>query len=263
MKYRFAIIMVVALLLPISVGASGGGNDKDKEQLAMSLDQLKNEITVLERQVSTLQQGIDRNSGQTSTLMTQLIDTVNSIKLAQSRVTESANAALTQVGGIGDQISAANQRMDQLSSQIAELKRLVQNLPKEPAFSQINPGDPDQVFAAGIADYHRGNYDLALSEFQGFLEKFPDTLMACSAQYWTGMTMLGKGKPDEAIQEFEKVKTAYPKCDRVPMALYQEGLALQQAGRADEAAEKLNQVVKYYRGTSAAELAKQALNKPQ
>lgn len=262
MKYRSAIVMVISLVLLIPAGASGG-NDKDKEQLAMSLDQLRNEVTVLERQISTLQQGMDRNSGQTTTLMNQLIDTVNSIKLAQSRVTESANAALTQVGGIGDQISATNQRMDQLSGQIADLKKLVQNLPKAPAFSQINPGDPDQVFAAGIADYHRGNYDLALSEFQGFIEKFPDTLMACSAQYWIGMTLVGKGKPDEAVLEFQKLRSSYPKCDRIPMSLYQEGLALQQMGQGQAANDKFTFVANKYKGSSAAELAKQALNKAQ
>lgn len=262
MKYRSAIIMLVAFVLLIPAAASGG-NDKDKEQLALSLDQLRNEITVLERQISTLQQGMDRNSGQNTTLLNQLIDTVNTIKLAQSRVTESANAALTQVGGIGDQISASNQRMDQLSGQIAEIKKLVQNLPKAPAISPINPGDPDQVFAAGIADYHRSNYDLALSEFKQYLDAFPDTLMACSAQYWVGMTLVAKGKPEEAVPEFEKMIASYPKCDRVPMAHYEEGLALQQAGQNEQASEQFRLIVKSYPRSSAAELAKQALNKTQ
>lgn len=259
MKYRSAIVLVLALMILVPAGAAG--NDKDKDQLKLAVDDLKNEVQVLERQVSTMQQSMDRNSGQMTTLINQISDTVNTIKLAQSRVSEGTNSAFNQIGGLGDQLTSANQRLDQLSSQIAELKKVVQNLPKTPAFTQIDPGNPDEVFAAAMGDYHRGNYDLALSEFQGYMQTFPDTLVACSAQYWLGMTFVAKNKWDDAVQAFEKVATEYPKCEKVPMAKYQEAMALQQLGQSDAAQNQLRLILSKYKGSSAAELAKQALNK--
>src|SRR5580693_5870558 len=168
MRYRSALIVIVLMILSVPLGAAGR-SDKDKDQMKTAIDDLKSEVVILERQVSDLRQSLDRNSGQMGTLVTQISDNVNAIRQAQSRVADSAGGAINAVSGISEQLGSTNERINRLSGQIEELRRLVENMPKVPAISPITPGNPEQLFAAAVADYYRGNYDLALSEFRDYV----------------------------------------------------------------------------------------------
>src|SRR5258705_5770248 len=123
-KLAIAIVVVVSLSAGSSTFAGGDQKDKDAQaQLKIALDDLKAEVTILGRQISSMKEAQDRNSGQVNALITQVIDNVAAIKQAQSRVSESAGSALTEVSGLAERLSATNQRLDRLSEQMAELKR--------------------------------------------------------------------------------------------------------------------------------------------
>jgi tol-pal system protein YbgF len=254
--------LALGLLLILAMSAPGGGAQKDKDvyaQFKVAFDELKNEVVVLERQVRSLQESQDRNSGQMSTLITQIIDNVTAIRQAQSRVAEGSNSAFSQINGIDERISSVNQRIDRLSSQMAELKKLVENLPKLPTFTEITPGNPDQLFAAAYGDYSRGNYDLAISEFRQYVETYPSTEMADNAQYWIGECFLAKKQFNEAIAEFDLVKTKYPKGDKVPAARLKKGMALMESGQPDAAKVEFKAIIALYKGSSEAAIAQQQL----
>lgn len=257
---RTALALGVLLLLAMS--APGGGAQKDKDvyaQFKVAFDELKNEVIVLERQVRSLQESQDRTSGQMSTLITQIIDNVTAIRQAQSRVAEGSNSAISQINGIDERISSVNQRIDRLSNQMAELKKLVENLPKLPTFTEITPGNPDQLFAAAYGDYSRGNYDLAISEFRQYVETYPSTEMADNAQYWIGECLLAKKQVNEAIAEFDKVSALFPKGDKVPAARLKKGMALMETGQVEAAKAEFNAIIKLYSRSSEAVLARQQL----
>src|SRR5918911_3432423 len=143
-KLMFACVLMA---LAASGFAAPGGDQKDRDaQIKLALDEMKNEIVVLERQVRDMQASMDRNSGQMNALINQIVDNVNAIRQAQSRVAEGSLSAINQTNTLGEQLSATNQRIERLSEQVAELKRLVANLPKRPPMTQITPGHPDPVF---------------------------------------------------------------------------------------------------------------------
>src|SRR6185436_13010138 len=226
-KLAVAIVVVLSLSAGSNMFARGDQKDKDAQaQLKIALDDLKAEVTILGRQVRTMQEAQDRNSGQSNALMSRVIDNVSAIRQAQSRVSESAGSAISEVSGLGERLSATNQRIDRLSEQMAELKRLVENLPKLPTFTQLTPGNPDQLFAAAYGDYSRGNYDLAISEFRQYVETYPTSEMADNAQYWIGEALFAKRQFNEAIVELDKVSTLFPKGDKVPAARFKKALAL-------------------------------------
>ena len=56
-----------------------------------------------------MQEAMDKNSGQLNTLVTQMVDNVNAIRQAQSRVAEAARGAIQSVSGLGEQLSSTNQ----------------------------------------------------------------------------------------------------------------------------------------------------------
>ncbi len=242
------------------------GDDKTTAQLLQmkqTLDELKAEIIVLGRQIRTMQESADKNSGQLNTLVTQIVDNVNAIRQAQSRVAEGSVSAMNEVNGLGERLSATNQRIDKVSEQLAELKKIVENLPKLPTFTQITPGNPDQLFAAAYGDYSRGNYDLAISEFRQYVETYPTSEMADNAQYWVGEAFYAKGKFTEAIAEFEKVSLLFSKGDKVPAARFKKAMALIELGQSDLAKAELQALIKLFPKANEAILAKQRLDSGQ
>jgi tol-pal system protein YbgF len=256
------IVAVFVLLSVASIGGSGLADQKDRDaQLKISLDELKAEVIVLERQVRAMQEATDKNSGQMNALITQIVDNVSAIRQAQSRTSEGSSSALQSVSGLGEQISATNQRIDRLSEQLAQLKQLIENLPKLPTFTQITPGNPDQLFAAAYGDYSKGNYDLAIGEFRQYVETYPTSEMADNAQYWIGECYYGKKKYNEAIAEFDKVSLLFPKGDKIPAARFKKGMALIELGQTEPARAEFNALIKLFPRSNEAVLARQQLEK--
>ncbi len=263
MKAKFTPIVFVGLAVIMTLGTNSSGFQKDKEVYAefkIAFDQLKAEVVVLERQIRAMQEAQDRNSGQMSALVTQILDNVNAIRQSQSRVAEGSVSAIQEVNGVGERLSATNQRIDRLSEQVSELKKLVENLPKLPTFTQITPGNPDQLFAAAYGDYSRGNYDLAISEFRQYVETYPSSEMADNAQYWIAESFVGKKQLNEAIIEFDKVSTLFPKGDKIPSARYKKALALIELGQGDAGRAELQALIKLFPRSNEAVLAKQYLD---
>ena len=259
MSKKLGTVLALALILVPVFGARSFAYQKDKDAQKLALDELKAEVIVLERQVRSMQESLDRNNGQVNTLISQIVDSVSAIRQAQSRVDSGSVSALTAVGGIGERLSATNERIDRLSGQLAELKKLVENLPKMPTFATITPGNPDQLFAAAYGDYSRGNYDLAVSEFRQYVETDPTSEMADNAQYWIGECLLSKKQFKEAIAEFDKVPQLFPKGDKVPGARFKKGIALMELGQAEAARAEFAALNKLYPRSSEAVLARQQL----
>lgn len=262
MSTRLGKVLAFAILVVLAISSPGVGVQKDKEVYAefkVAFDQLKAEVIVLERQVRALQEASDRNSGQMNTLITQIIDNVTAIRQAQSRVAEGSTSAISSVNGIGERVAATNQRIDRLSEQLAELKKLVENLPKLPTFTQITPGNPDQLFAAAYGDYSRGNYDLAISEFRQYVETYPASEMADNAQYWIGECFFARRQFNEAIAEFDKVTANFSKGDKVPAARLKKGMALAELGQTEAAKQEFTALMKLYPKSNEAALARQQI----
>ena len=262
MSFKFFTTAVLVLLLLASLDTAGLADQKDRDaQLKLALDELKAEVIVLGRQVRSMQESTDKNSGQLNTLITQIADNVNAIRQAQSRSNEASNSAMQSVGGLSEQISSTNQRIDRLSEQLAQLKKLVENLPKLPTFTEITPGNPDQLFAAAYGDYSKGNYDLAISEFRQYVETYPTSEMADNAQFWIGECYYAKKKFEQAIVEFEKVSLNFPKGDKVPAARFKKGMALLDLGQIEAARAEFTAIIRLYKTSNEAVLAKQQLEK--
>jgi tol-pal system protein YbgF len=256
-RIAFALLLIA---MAATAGAAPRADQKDRDaQIKLALDELKNEVVVLERQVRDMQASLDRNSGQVNALINQIVDNVNAIRQAQSRVAEGSVSAITQANNLGEQLSATNQRIERLSEQMAELKRLVENLPKLPTMMQITPGNPDQLFAAAYGDYSRGNYDLAISEFRQYVETYPSSEMADNAQYWIGEAFYAKKQLNEAIAEFDKVVSLFAKGDKVPAARLKKGMALIDLGQQDAGRAELANLIKLFPRSNEAQLARQQL----
>lgn len=256
---KIACLFILACFVAAPVCAGDKEDEEKLERLLAQIEDMKAEIVMLERQTQSLHDAVSKAGGEQKGLITQIIRNVSAIRRAQSAVSTNNTDAETQIASIGEEITDANERLEWFSERFAELKKLIEDIPKQPAFAQITPGDQEQLFAVAYSDYSRGNDALALSEFQQFTETYPDSELADNAEYWIGEILYAQKKYQDATDAFIRVFNISPKGDKAAIALYKRALALSEMGRRDEAVAQLNALVKAYPKKQESEMAKQRL----
>ncbi len=262
MKFRIlTLTLLLTALLALPQLATAQSKDvKDKiDQMAIKLEEMKTELTLLQRQTQTMQDTFNKTTGELNTLIVQMSDNIAAIRRAQSSISTNSGDTVTQVSAMGERITATNSRMERLSEQFAQLRKLIEDIPKLPTFTQITPGNAEQLFAAAYSDYSRGNYDLALSEFKQYVEIYGSSELADNAQYWIGEILYTQKKLREAIAELEKVATVNANGDKTSLALYKRALILLELNRKDEALQQMLAITKAYPTSKEATLATQQL----
>jgi tol-pal system protein YbgF len=256
-KIACLFILMSFIAAPV---CAGDKEDKEKlDRLWARIEDMKPEMITLERQVQSLRDAINRAGGEQCGLIRQIIRNTSAIRRAQLTLSTNSKDASTQIASIGRQITAANEKLEWLSEQFAALKKLIENVPKQPGFAQITPGDPEQLFAVAYNDYSRGADALALSEFRQYVETYPDSELADNAEYWIGEILYAQKNYQDAADAFIHVFDINPKGDKAAIALYKRALALAEMGRRDEAVAQLNAIIKAYPKRRESEMAKQRL----
>src|SRR5215510_7725981 len=169
--YRLPLLLAV-VLLPLAGLAQSKDQREKIDRMAVQVEDLKTELVLLQRQTQTMQDTFNKTMGELNTLIVQMSDNISAIRRAQSSVSTSSGDVVAQVTSMGERLTATNERMERLSEQFAQLKKVIEDIPKAPTFREITPGNADQLFAAAYSDYSRGNYDLALTEFRQYVETF-------------------------------------------------------------------------------------------
>lgn len=260
MKCMMIRVAIALLLCGLPAGTAGAQSREQKEkidQMAIKLEEMKTELVLLQRQVQSMQDTFNKTTGELNTLIVQMSDNISAIRRGQSAVSTSSNDTAIQISTMGERITATNQRMERLSEQFAQLKRLIEDIPKMPTFTQITPGNAEQLFAAAYSDYSRGNYDLALSEFKQYVEIYAGSELADNAQFWIGEILYTQKKMPEAAVEFEKVAQLNPKGDKAAAALYKRAQILLEMERKEEGVTQLMTIIREYPKTRESELATQ------
>jgi tol-pal system protein YbgF len=106
-----------------------------------------------------------------------------------------------------------------------------------------------------------GQWSLATQGFESYMKTFPKSDLADDAQYYVGETSYMSGKFQDAVTAYDRVIAGYPASNTLPDAYYKRGLALESLGQLPQARESFAFVVKTYPDSTAATLAKQALDK--
>src|SRR5262245_27125080 len=207
--FRVEVILLLGLISLVAIAQSKDQKDKI-DRMGVQLEEMKTELVLLQRQVQAMQDTFNKTTGELNTLIVQMADNISAIRRAQSSVSTSSGETVSQISAMGERITATNQRMERLSEQFAQLKKVIEDIPKQPTFTQITPGNAEQLFAAAYSDYSRGNFDLAMSEFKQYVETFPGSEMADNAQYWIGESLYAQKKLPEAVAEVDNVKPVNP-----------------------------------------------------
>ncbi|HEU0173885.1 MAG TPA: tol-pal system protein YbgF [Blastocatellia bacterium] len=256
--YTLPLLLTIAIL-PLTGLAQSKDQREKIDRMAVQVEDLKTELVLLQRTTQTMQDTFNKTMGELNTLIVQMSDNISAIRRAQESVSTKSGDVTAQVTSIGERVTATNERMERLSEQFAQVKKLIEDYQKGPVMGAITPGNPDQLFASAYADYSRGNYDLAISEFRQYVESYPSSEMTDNAQYWIGEILYAQKKLPEASAAFEQVKMLSPNGDKTASALFRRATILLEMGRKEEAVVQLLSVFKDYSKTKESELAYQKL----
>ena len=259
----FFLLTLTIICMPLFFSARVMAQSKDQKEkidrMAVQLEEMKTEMVLLQRQVQSMQDTFNKTNGELNTLIVQMSDNISAIRRAQSSISTNTNDTASQVIAMGERLTATNQRMERLSEQFAQLKKVIEDIPKMPTFSQITPGNAEQLFAAAYSDFSRGNYQLALSEFRQYVEIYPGSELADNAQYWVGEIFYGEKKLEEAAAEFDKVSTLNPNGDKTSPAQYKRATILLELGKKEEAINQFLLLIKNNPKSNESALATQQL----
>jgi tol-pal system protein YbgF len=140
-------------------------------------------------------------------------------------------------------------------------------VPVETPLVEDNPFRPGQdavpdaqgLYNAAYADFSKGNYTLAVSGFEEYVDRFGASDLADNAMYWIGECQYSQGRFDKAVQALDDLLEKYPDSDRAASANLKKGLAYLEMNDIRKAVVQLQFVLEKYSGSDDARIARDTL----
>lgn len=267
------VLLIGVLTLPIASAASKEIVELQRD-VALLQEQVRNLQSSQDQKIASLQTMMQQTLDTVNRLNTSLALLGNNIDSNANKTAPAVaalNGRLDQVGqsfnDLRDNVQDISARIGKLDAAIADLKNTV-NLAAHPAppppGANVNPesspqagapggattptGPPagmsaEQSYSSAYRDYGDGQIDLALQEFQDYLQYFSTTQFAPNAQFYVGDILYRKGSYEKAAAAFDAVNEKYDNNAKTWDAHYMKGLALVKLGRRDAAAKEFREVI--------------------
>jgi tol-pal system protein YbgF len=116
-----------------------------------------------------------------------------------------------------------------------------------------------RVYESALNQFKLGNYQGAIAGFQTFIQTWPSSANAPSAQYWIGNAYFALRDYKAAIAAQQKLIAAWPDHAKAPDAMLNMASSQIEAGDARSAKRTLESLLARYPKAPAAETAKQRL----
>jgi len=269
-------------LASLSLAAGGCVSSSDIQTLSSQINDVQHQILQLEKQMSTRQEvaSLERSLGE------QMEGVLHSEADMQVRL----DSLSSQIEQLQAKLEDTNYRLAQLSQQIASTNQELRAFRTQPRMFDRGAGEgegavdggsaggnggaerdagdagapaiqaePQELYQRAYDDYLRGNYDLAVEEFDEYLSSFPNTDLADNATYWIGECYYRQGKYRQAIDQFDKVLRRYPRSDKVPGALLKKGYAYLELGERSQGIVQLQYVIREHPSSDEANIARDRL----
>ncbi len=238
------------------------------------LSQIQKDVADVRQQLGELQ----RDQAGISSRLDRLQETASS---DQDRVSRADLADLAvRVDQVGRDVNMTDERLNDLGRRV---DRLAQEVQQARAYSTPRPHetapsdeplseddlrtaaaaeaipDPEALYNTAYADFSKGNYALAVSGFEEYREKFPDSALADNALYWVGECHFSQGDFQEAIRAFDRLLELYPDSDKAAAGNLKKGLGYLEQNQIGQAIVQLRFVHSTYPGTDEAKIARDKL----
>jgi tol-pal system protein YbgF len=236
------------------------------------LSQIQKDMADVRQQLREVQQ----DQAGISTRLDQLQDAASA---DQERITRAELADLAvRVDQVGRDVNVTDERLSDLGRRVDRLAQEIQQARAHSAQRQHEAAppattaeeqpissaaeavpDPEALYNTAYADFSKGNYALAISGFEEYREKFPDSALADNALYWVGECHFSQGDFQEAIRAFDRLLELHPESDKAAAGNLKKGLGYLEQNQIAQAIVQLRFVHSTYPGSDEAKIARDKL----
>ena len=274
MKGMRSLLCLFSLLL---VGSPAFGANKD-------IVELQRDVATLQDQVRTLQSSTDQKLAGITVLIQQTLDAANganrAVAVLDGRINDRLEKQAVSVGqpiaiqtakvdqmssdfaGMKDALNDLVSRMGKLDQKLTDLGRMVQTIqaPPPPTPSATGPtgagGAPpipaDTLYDNAYRDRMGGKPDLALKEFNDYIQLYGDTDKAPAAQFWIGQIFFEQKDYANAARAFDQVVERWGANQKTPEAMLKKGQSLVLMDKRTDGATEFRGVIAKYPHTDTA-----------
>jgi len=262
----------------VAASVTGCVTPQDIEGLNTQLADIQRQVLQIQKQAPSKEEV----SSQMTTLGSNMGRQMESLLKTEADMQVKLQDLSSQIDELQAKLEDTNYRLAQLSQQIAATNQELKTFQSQPPATgpqgtvggdpqpsqtppqQQNPGagsgaNPQTLYNSAYNDYLKGSYDLALREFQEYLDNFPATDLADNATYWIGECYYRQRRFRQAVDQFDAVLERYPRSDKVAAATLKKGYAHLELGERSQGVVQLRHVIRQYPTSDEANLARQRL----
>jgi TolA-binding protein len=282
-------ILPVLLLLPAASPAA----NKEMIELQRDVAQMQDQLRLLQQsfdsriaQLQILTQQALETANKSNASLADLARAIQNDSANVGRQVAQPVAALgarvdtlsQDMTGLQSTVANQTESLGRIQQQLVDLKNLLSTMqapaaPPPAAVPPISSGGPAsmptnptmppissaQLYQNAKRDMDGGNGDLALTEFQDYLNYYRSTDLAPNAQFNIGQIHYTQKKLELAVKDFDQVLEAFPINPKTPDAHYMKGRALIQLGQRNEAAKEFRAVLAQFPNSPIAPNCRESL----
>ncbi len=244
------------------------------------------QLDTMQQSMQNMQKTLDSQTAVLRTLVEQVNDNVNSMKLTVAELQRSSgkdraatnarfDSLTSEIQALSASLDEAKARLAKLSDQVSQTQNIIQTLNTPPpaaatpgapgtpgaapAATPPPPPDPDTLYKSGLTYLNGGQYALAIQTFEEYLKDYGTSDLAPNAQFYIGESYYSQGEYNKAIAAYNTCLERYPKGSKLPAAQLKKSYALIQLGKKVAAERELRSLMRRYPHSREAELARQRL----
>ena len=216
----------------------------------------ENRAVTLEAQVADLQANQQNIIARLTQIREDLVVALEPLRNLQANSGATLTALESDVVALQQQVQLLTQRIDALSAGGA--------MPSSPGTApggtasapstRTTISEQDTFFNTAYMDYTAAQYVLAVSGFEEYLNRYPQSARVADAMYWIGESLAAQDLHAEARRRFLEVTQRFPTAAKVPDALLRAALEAVALGQVNDAVRELRQLVAVHAGTDAAQV---------
>jgi tol-pal system protein YbgF len=284
MKSLFPIVLLLAAI-PASYAADKKLTLLDvsrdvadvQDQLKQLTTSLNEKLTVIQTQLqsaSTSASSADKGVAVLESSMRNAInDQMSKVTAPIVNLNSKVDQMSTDFAALTNSVADLTQRLGKLQTQVSDLAntlKVMQDRPAPPPTGMttgapMTGGAPPanmppakDLYDAAQRDRSGGNFDLAMQEFEQYLQWYGSTPLAPNAQFFIGQIYYDKQDYASAIKAFDAVLERFPENNKTPDATYMKGMALWKSGQATAAGRTFMDVIQKYPKSDVAPKARDA-----
>lgn len=252
-----ARFITVCLLLVTAGGCASSGS---VESVRRDMDESKNRIYTLERDLVSAREGEKHFKDNFASLRKSDADMQANLDILKGDIRNISGRSEELLTTFRRYQEDSDRRITALEDRIVKLQVTIEELKKQRLEQNSNDATtPDALYLKGLESFKAGDMPSARTLLTTFLEKHGDHELASNARYWIGETYYGEKNYEQAILEFQEVVKHYPKKEKAPAAMLKQALAFKAIKDQKSSQYLLKRLITDYPKSEEAKKAKQLL----